>query len=154
MKVISFLNRKGGTGKTTNAINIAAQLNLQCINGVCLIETDNAYTLRELRSMEVNDLGNGDRELGLKLIQTEQSCVVKLVTALQRQADYDYVIIDGAANMPGNIVADIAGISDLVLIPTATSISEIMVTRHTLRDMTASLDRVMLLPCRIHFAWI
>jgi chromosome partitioning protein len=49
-KVISFISRKGGTGKTTNAINLATTLNTLG-KRVVLVETDTNYTLNTLRKM-------------------------------------------------------------------------------------------------------
>ena len=51
-KIISFISRKGGTGKTTNAINLATTL-YQMGKRVLLIETDANYTLNTLRKMEL-----------------------------------------------------------------------------------------------------
>ena len=51
-KIISFISRKGGTGKTTNAINLSTTLN-QMGKHVLLIETDANYTLNTLRKMEL-----------------------------------------------------------------------------------------------------
>lgn len=47
-KVISFISRKGGTGKTTNAINLATSLH-ETGKKVLLVETDANYTLSTLR---------------------------------------------------------------------------------------------------------
>ena len=50
-KVISFISRKGGTGKTTNAINLSTMLH-SLGHAVALIETDTNYTLNTLRKLE------------------------------------------------------------------------------------------------------
>ncbi len=50
-KVISFISRKGGTGKTTNAINLATALHKRG-KKIILVETDTNYTLNTLRKME------------------------------------------------------------------------------------------------------
>ena len=50
-KIISFISRKGGTGKTTNAINLATALH-ESGKKVLLVETDTNYTLNTLRKME------------------------------------------------------------------------------------------------------
>jgi len=61
-KIISFISRKGGTGKTTNAINLATTLNSMGYK-ICVIETDTNYTLNTLRQMEVYKLGEKAGEM-------------------------------------------------------------------------------------------
>jgi len=51
-KVISFISRKGGTGKTTNAINLATFLS-DGKKKVLVLETDANYTLNSLRKLEL-----------------------------------------------------------------------------------------------------
>ena len=51
-RIISFISRKGGTGKITNAIHLATTLH-DAGKKVLLIETDTNYTLNTLRKMEV-----------------------------------------------------------------------------------------------------
>ena len=59
-KIISFISRKGGTGKTTNAINLATILH-QLGHRITLIETDTNYTLSTLRKMELFKSGGSDK---------------------------------------------------------------------------------------------
>ena len=54
-KVISFISRKGGSGKTTNAINLATSLH-DMKKKVLLVETDPNYTL--ISSRKINDFKN------------------------------------------------------------------------------------------------
>ncbi|NJM25096.1 MAG: ParA family protein [Bacteroidia bacterium] len=56
--IISFISRKGGTGKTTNAINLATTLSGMG-KRVLLVETDTNYTLNTLRKMEMFKGDNG-----------------------------------------------------------------------------------------------
>ena len=51
-KIISFISRKGGTGKTTNAINLATYL-AKKKNNIILVETDPNYTINSLRKLEL-----------------------------------------------------------------------------------------------------
>ena len=51
-KVISFISRKGGSGKTTNAVNLATTLQSRR-KKVMLVETDTNYTLNSLRKLEL-----------------------------------------------------------------------------------------------------
>ena len=50
--IISFISRKGGTGKTTNVMQLATTLASQK-KRVVVIETDTNYTLTTLRKMEL-----------------------------------------------------------------------------------------------------
>ena len=61
-KIISFISRKGGTGKTTNAINLATMLH-SLGHKVALIETDTNYTLNTLRKLEVFKSGAKENSL-------------------------------------------------------------------------------------------
>ena len=51
-QVLSFISRKGGSGKTTNAINLATTLQNRR-KKVMLLETDTNYTLNSLRKLEL-----------------------------------------------------------------------------------------------------
>ena len=51
-QVLSFISRKGGSGKTTNAINLATTLQNRR-KKVILLETDTNYTLNSLRKLEL-----------------------------------------------------------------------------------------------------
>ena len=58
-KIISFISRKGGTGKTTNAINLATYL-AKKKNNIILVETDPNYTINSLRKLELFKLKKKD----------------------------------------------------------------------------------------------
>jgi chromosome partitioning protein len=55
-KIISFISRKGGTGKTTNAIHFATMLH-SLGHSLAMLETDTNYTLNTLRKMELYKTG-------------------------------------------------------------------------------------------------
>ncbi len=55
-KIISFISRKGGTGKTTVAMNLATML-FNLGHKLAMLETDTNYTLNTLRQMEVINRG-------------------------------------------------------------------------------------------------
>src|SRR5690348_3401034 len=81
-KIISFISRKGGTGKTTNAIHLTTTLK-QMGKKVLLVETDTNYTLNTLRKMEMfksgdnkaafEILGSNDEQVADELIKIKQS---------------------------------------------------------------------------------
>ncbi len=161
-KVISFLNRKGGTGKTTSAINVATALKKMTAKyEVALIETDSNRTLTALRSMEANAVsykpGYIERK-GIRmpdLLQTDEEHAANLISGL-RKAYVDYVIVDGAANMSEGVMRSICANSDFVIIPTGLSMSEVMVTELTLDMIRPVMEakpelNVYLLANRVHF---
>jgi chromosome partitioning protein len=55
-KIISFISRKGGTGKTTSAIHFATMLH-SLGHSLVMLETDTNYTLTTLRKMELYKTG-------------------------------------------------------------------------------------------------
>ena len=55
-KIISFISRKGGTGKTTSAIHFATMLH-SLGHKLMMLETDTNYTLNTLRKMELYKTG-------------------------------------------------------------------------------------------------
>ena len=152
-KIISFISRKGGTGKTTNAINIA---NVLCEMGyhVVVIETDINYTLSVLRKRERKRLAEGKRIPDL--VRTEETSVVKMIKTFQSDGVTDFIIVDTAAgNTTSYCTNRLCVLSDMVIVPTSLSINDVLVTEQTLKDiMPAKKEnpelRVFLLPNRIH----
>ena len=152
-KVISFINRKGGTGKTTSAINTAIALRENGFE-VTVMETDINYSLNVIRNKELATSGEGGGRFP-ELIQTSDTHVEKLIKGLRKNM-VDFVIIDGAANMSSESIRNIAENSDLLVIPTSLSETEVMVTERTLQDIQSVLEshrklKVALLANRIHF---
>lgn len=152
-KVVSFINRKGGTGKTTSAINTATALREVGFE-VTLLETDINYSLHEIRSRDLAATGEGGGRFP-ELLQTEETATEKLIKSLRKNM-VDFVIVDGAANMSGDAVRRISTISDVVIIPTGLSEIELMVTGITLREIQPLMEQkknlqVVLLANRVHF---
>lgn len=107
MKVISFLNPKGGSGKTTSTINIST-----CIAKnyrVAVVDTDPQKSLANWNKTEKAnfDVFTATSEKDVYTIRKEL-------------ADYDYVIIDGAGAL-SVITAAAVMVSDLVIIPVTPS---------------------------------
>ncbi len=152
-KVLSFINRKGGTGKTTNAINIATALS-EMGNEVAVIETDVNYSLSEVRKKEVNEgIPNGKKIP--TLFQTEEIGVVKYIKTFQKEGTYDFIIVDSAANTSVYGINRISVHSDIVVVPTSLSMNDVMVAERTLKDIMPAFEenqhlKVVLLPNRIH----
>lgn len=107
MKIISFLNPKGGSGKTTATINVST-----CIarnHRVAVVDTDPQQSLANWNKAEKAnfDVFTADSEKDVYTIRKDL-------------AGYDYVIIDGAGAL-SVITAAAVMVSDLVIIPVTPS---------------------------------
>ena len=152
-RTISFISRKGGTGKTTNAINFA---NVLCERGyhVVVFETDINYTLSALRSRERRKVAEGKRIPDL--VRTEETSIVKMIKTFQNDGVTDYIIVDTAAgNTTSYCTNRLCVLSDMVIVPTSLSINDVLVTEQTLNDILPAKKenpdlKVFLLPNRVH----
>lgn len=144
-KVISFLNRKGGTGKTTTAVNVTKVLTSKGFR-VTLIETDrNTPT----SIIEMTETYTAPEEL--KIVHATELNAARIIK--QMKGTRDFLIVDGAAEMSKETLCGIAKLSDLVLIPTNTNEIEINASRMTLADLAGTQKlKVAILPTRIHWS--
>src|SRR5688572_25014388 len=90
-KVISFISRKGGTGKTTNAINLATTLNALG-KRVVLVETDTNYTLNTLRKMELFKSKENGR--AFEILGSQDNEVAQELMDLKASRKTDVVVVD------------------------------------------------------------
>ncbi|MCT4708933.1 ParA family protein [Enterobacteriaceae bacterium H11S18] len=107
MKVISFLNPKGGSGKTTSVINLAT-----CIarnNKVAVVDTD---PQQSLANWNKGNKANFD----VYTVTSEKD----VYTIRKELSGYPYVIVDGAGAL-SVITAAAVMVSDLVIIPVTPS---------------------------------
>ena len=104
--VVSILNPKGGTGKTTLSIHISRALHV-ADEKVLLVDTDIQGSARDW-----NETGKG--KCGFPVVGIDRPTLDKDVLALAQS--YDWVIIDGAAKLE-KMSASAVKVSDLVLIP-------------------------------------
>jgi chromosome partitioning protein len=153
-KVISFISRKGGTGKTTNAIQLATMLH-SLGNKVLLIETDTNYTLQTLRKMEVFKTGANEKQL-FEIIPSEDTIIAEELQTFKNRK-LDFVIIDTAGKTTDVSIKKICVQSDLVLIPTSLSQNDLLVTYQTVEDLKPAIEhntnlKIAILPNRIHSA--
>ncbi len=104
--IISFLNQKGGVGKTTLAIHIADSLSRKD-KKVLLVDADPQASA--LDWAENSDNGNRFSVVGLpkKTLRSELRNI---------EADYDYIVVDGPPRVHEIAMAAIAA-SDLIVIP-------------------------------------
>lgn len=108
MRVISFLNSKGGTGKTTLSIAIATFL-ARCGFRVALVDCDPQGSIR-----------NWYDENKCKFDVFEAGSDKDIYSIKKTLKQYQYVVIDGAA-VAAAISAAAVMVSDVVLIPVSAS---------------------------------
>ena len=115
-QVIAVLNQKGGSGKTTIAINLADALKLAGSN-VLLVDSDpqgSARDWNEANQGQVLPVVGLDRET----LPTDLAAIA---------GGYDYVVIDGAPQI-AKLAAAAIKCADLVLIPVQPSPFDIWAT--------------------------
>ncbi len=149
-KIISFISRKGGTGKTTNAIQLATALH-HLGHSLCLIETDTNYTLTTLRNIE---LQKSPGENVFPILTAEDHTVLELMDADELN-DLDYVIIDSAGKTTTEDIKILATKSDLIVIPSSLTQNDLIVAYQTVEDLLPAKElnpslEVIVLPNRIH----
>lgn len=105
MPVISILNQKGGSGKTTIAINLARAYQLQG-HSVLLVDSDKQGSSRDWQS--------ADPDNPIPLLVLDQVSIDRDIKKVIGQ--YDYIIIDGSPQATEIAIATIKA-SDFILIP-------------------------------------
>lgn len=152
-KVISFISRKGGTGKTTNAINLATMLNNLGYK-ICLIETDTNYTLNTLRKMEVFKTGAKEDTL-FEILGSDDKHIAEELPKIKRDNKLDYIIVDSAGKTTDASIKKLAIASDAVIVPTSLTQNDLLGTYQTITDLVPAREInkslvIMVLPNRIH----
>lgn len=150
-KTISFISRKGGTGKTTNAIHLATMLH-SIGHKVLIMETDTNYTLATLRQMELSEGHAGS------VFPIEKCTDKKAVEVLERakaSRKYTYIIVDSAGKTTDKHIRKLALNSDLVIVPTSLSQNDLVVTYLTVQDIAGAQEHrpdleVAVLPNALH----
>lgn len=105
MAVISVLNPKGGSGKTTLATNLAQALHLRG-HKVLIVDSDPQGSARDWHAAsEANPL---------PLVSLDRANNIKTLSSMT--ASYDHIVLDGAAKLEDIIAAAIKA-SDFILIP-------------------------------------
>src|SRR5687767_1174837 len=153
-KVISFISRKGGTGKTTNAINLATTLN-KMGKKVVLVETDANYTLNTLRKME--QFKAQDKKNGFEILGSQDSSVAAELNELKESKKTDVVIVDSAGKTTDEGIKKLCLVSDVVIVPTSLTQNDLLVTYQTVTDLAPARQlnpklKILILPNRIHSA--
>lgn len=154
-KVISFISRKGGTGKTTNAINVATMLHSLGYT-IALIETDPNYTLSTLRKMELFRSGAKDDSI-FKVLGADEGQVNQDIATLKKehQPVLDFILVDSAGKSTDEHIKNLCLASDLVVVPTSLTQNDLLVTYQTIQDLKPAIAskkalKIAVLPNRIH----
>jgi chromosome partitioning protein len=153
-KIISFISRKGGTGKTTNAINLATTL-YQMGKRVLLIETDTNYTLNTLRKMEL--FKNNETKNGFEILGSQDNNVANGLANIKETRREDIIIVDSAGKTTDEGLKKLCLVSDIVIVPTSLTQNDLLVTYQTVTDLAPARNinqqlKILILPNRIHSA--
>lgn len=151
-KIISFISRKGGTGKTTNAINLATTLH-HMGKRVLLIETDANYTLNTLRKMEVFKTKEGKTTFDIRSSLDDK--VAEELTTLKADRKIDFILVDSAGKTTDEGIKKLCLVSDVVIVPTSLTQNDLLVTYQTVTDIGPARElnptlKIVVLPNRIH----
>jgi chromosome partitioning protein len=144
MPVVAIANQKGGTGKTTSSINLAAGLSEKNYS-VLLIDLDPQFSLSAALKVDIRNLSKGtysllkgeasvselaiDTEIpGVQLIPTNNylaAAEVEFLAEMSREsmlkmaiaeANYEYILIDCPPNL-GVLTTNALAAANLVLVP-------------------------------------
>jgi chromosome partitioning protein len=153
-KIISFISRKGGTGKTTNAINLSTTL-YQMGKHVLLIETDANYTLNTLRKMEL--FKAKESKNGFEILGSQDSSVADELSKIKETRKEDIIIVDSAGKTTDEGMKKLCLVSDMVIVPTSLTQNDLLVTYQTVTDLAPARNlnaklKILVLPNRIHSA--
>jgi chromosome partitioning protein len=154
LKVISFISRKGGTGKTTNAINLATSLH-HLGKKVILVETDTNYTLNTLRKME--QFKSKEQNVKFEIVGSEDGEVANELTQMRTSKGTDVVVVDSAGKTTDEGIKKLCLVSDVVIVPTSLTQNDLLVTFQTVVDLAPARAlnpklKILILPNRIHSA--
>jgi chromosome partitioning protein len=151
-KIISFISRKGGTGKTTNAINLATSL-AQAGNKVMLVETDTNYTLNTLRKLEA--FKSKDQKASFEIVGSQDDTVAGELIKIKEDKKIDFVVVDSAGKTTNEGIKKLCLVSDVVIVPTSLTQNDLLVTYQTVTDLAPAREinsklKILILPNRIH----
>jgi chromosome partitioning protein len=152
-QVLSFISRKGGSGKTTNAINLATTLQNRR-KKVILLETDTNYTLNSLRKLELFKK-KITTDNNFPIIGSEDNIVASEIEILRKRKEFDYIIVDSAGKTTDQGIRELCLESDMVIITTSLTQNDLLVAYQTVKDLLPAKDikpdlKLFILPNRIH----
>jgi len=118
--IISFVNQKGGVGKTTVAVNMASGLKRRNLS-VAFVDADPQGSATKWHSIENNN--------AFEILHHPQPVYRRDIEELSQ--NYDYVVID-APPTTGGIARSILSVTDLSIIPLSPSSLDIWSCKGTL----------------------
>lgn len=119
-KFISFFNQKGGVGKSTLCSMYASFLYHNTKESVCVIDADNLQrSLITRRNEEISDLNN-IASFQIKAVNSEDF-VRDVWEKEQKQANFNYIIVDFPGNLWQKGVVQSLCLMDLIIVPTGFS---------------------------------
>jgi chromosome partitioning protein len=116
--IIALANNKGGTGKTTTALNLAAGLARENCRVLLIDADDQSGTATDWRNVRA------DHAPGFELLAMRAPTLHVELPALLERADYTHVLVDcppGGPNAGGKMTRSALWVAHLVLIPVAPS---------------------------------
>lgn len=108
--IISFLNQKGGTGKTTVSTNVAAELAYRGFKTL-FVDADPQGTAMRGASERPED-----KPLLYNVIGMPNTSISQQIPKMQEENGYDFVIIDGPPRMT-SLAKNIIITSDVIVMP-------------------------------------
>ncbi|AFM04622.1 ATPase involved in chromosome partitioning [Bernardetia litoralis DSM 6794] len=152
--IISFISRKGGTGKTTNITHLATTLASQK-KRVLLIETDTNYTLTTLRKMELFKKKVTEKDAPFQILGSTDESIINELKKYKKEKKYDYILVDSAGKTTDEAIRKLCLESDLVIVPTSLSQNDLLVAYQTIQDLKPAQEinkklKIAILPNRIH----
>lgn len=117
--ILSILNQKGGTGKTTIAVNLAVMY-AKNGGGVLLVDADSQGSAKAWASSRPGNLGKVDT------VGIATPNISREIERLRR--GYAVIIIDGGGRVTATARACVL-VSDFILIPTMVSTPDVLATQ-------------------------
>lgn len=121
-KIIAILNGKGGVGKTTTAINLAATLSDK--SKVLLVDAD-------IQGSASWWFGRGKDSWGFDLARETDP---KLLNGLRKIEGYDLVVVDTPPALHSEALAAVIAIADYLVLPTPPAPMDLAVLIETVRE--------------------